>query len=124
VEKEFTLKKNLGIYTLYNSDGSKMANSYKSPYKLLSVSNCDEIFGIVDVEDIRKSVNTGVYLGSTTSNTLMSIAIEQSQQPTEIEVEIVTEPYVKYTNPYQTVYPPLGIQYKLDENGCLILKRK
>ena len=49
MEKEFTLKKNLGIYTLYNSDGSTMANSYESPHKLLSVSNCDEIFGVVDI---------------------------------------------------------------------------
>ncbi len=55
MEKEFTLKKNLGIYTLYNSDGSTMANSYKSPHKLLSVSNCDEIFGVVDVEKLSQN---------------------------------------------------------------------
>ena len=39
-------------------------------------------------------------------------------------VEIVTEPYVKYVSRTgNTVYPPLGIRNKLDENGCLILKK-
>lgn len=39
------------------------------------------------------------------------------------DVEIVTEPYVKYVSQsLHTVYPPLGIQNKLDEDGCLILK--
>ena len=41
------------------------------------------------------------------------------------EVEIVTEPYVKYVSrSLETVYPPLGIQNKLDKDGCLILKKK
>ena len=41
------------------------------------------------------------------------------------EVEIVTEPYVKYVSPsLQTVYPPLGKRNKLDENGCVILINK
>lgn len=41
------------------------------------------------------------------------------------EVEIVTEPYVKYVSrSLETVYPPLGKRNKLDENGCLILKKK
>lgn len=46
----------------------------------------------------------------------------QSLQQTEWDVEIVTEPYVKYIN--SSVYPPLGIQNKLDTEGNLILKRK
>ena len=40
------------------------------------------------------------------------------------EVEIVTEPYVKYVSrSLETVYPPLGKRNKLDENGCIILKK-
>jgi hypothetical protein len=40
------------------------------------------------------------------------------------EVEIVTEPYVKYVSrSLETVYPPLGERNKLDENGCIILKK-
>ena len=39
-------------------------------------------------------------------------------------VEIVTEPYVKYVSrSLQTIYPPLGVRNKLDENGCIILKK-
>ena len=39
------------------------------------------------------------------------------------DVEIVTEPYVKYVSrSLYTVYPPLGVQNKLDKDGCLILK--
>jgi hypothetical protein len=38
------------------------------------------------------------------------------------DVEIVTEPYVKYVS--QTIYPPLGKRNKLDENGCVILIKK
>ena len=44
-----------------------------------------------------------------------------NNQPIEIE----TEPYVKYVSPYlETIYPPLGERNKLDENGCLILKKR
>ena len=47
-----------------------------------------------------------------------------SLQKTEWKVEIVTEPYVKYVSrSLHSVYPPLGIQNKLDKDGCLILKR-
>jgi len=112
-------------YKLYSHD-SCIATTHESPYKRLSKENCDEIFGVVDVNDIRKSVNTGVYLGSTTSNTLMSIATKQSlQQPTEIEVEFEMENYVKYVpKSLETVYPTGGVRPILNENGCLILKKK
>jgi len=99
----------------------------------LSKQNCDEIFGVTDVKDIIKSVNTGVYLSSTISNTLMSIAIEQSQQPTEIEVDIEMEIKQQLVNGYRNQpeniigfiaeYENISVP-KLDENGCLILKKK
>ena len=115
-------------YDLYGSDGSKIASSSPNPFGKLSIKNCDEIFGVVDVEDIRKSVNTGVYLGSTTSNTLMSIATEQSlQQPTEIEVEVeMVCPQCKdwgYVDECRNNCNKKFLQQKLDENGNLILKR-
>ena len=47
-----------------------------------------------------------------------------TNQQTEWDVEIVTEPYVKYVSrSLHTVYPPLDIQNKLDKDGCLILKK-
>jgi len=120
------------IYTLM--DGDKMIASsdsdFQTDYEVIKLSkqNCDEIFGVTDVKDIRKSVNTGVYLGSTISNTLISIAIEQSllQQPTEIEIEIEMKSNLhigeivdeSYSKDFPTSIP------KLDENGCLILKNK
>jgi hypothetical protein len=55
-----------GDYKLYNTDGSCMATTKESPYKKLSVKNCDDIFGVVDVDNL--------------------------QQPTEIEVEIEMRP--------------------------------
>lgn len=41
-----------GDYKLYNTDGSCMATTKESPYKKLSVKNCDEIFGVVDVDKL------------------------------------------------------------------------
>jgi len=41
-----------GDYKLYNTDGSCMATTRESPYKKLSVKNCDEIFGVIDVEEL------------------------------------------------------------------------
>ena len=41
-----------GDYKLYNTDGSCVATTKESPYKRLSVKNCDEIFGIIDVEKL------------------------------------------------------------------------
>lgn len=126
-----TLTKVNNIYTLMKGD--KMIASSDSDFQIdyelmkLSKENCDKIFGVTDVNDIRKSVNTSVYLGGTTSNTLMSIATEQSlQQPTEIEVEIRC--YIgngdkdsdSFKDPLVT---NTGIP-KLDENDCLILKKK
>jgi len=41
-----------GDYKLYNTDGSCMATTKESPYKKLSVKNCDEIFGVIEVEKL------------------------------------------------------------------------
>ena len=41
------------------------------------------------------------------------------------DVEIVTERYVKYVpKSLETIYPTGGVRNKLDENGCVILKKK
>jgi len=45
--------------------------------------------------------------------------IQSLQQPDEIEVEIVTRPF---TNAYES-HTVIGREPKLDENGCLILKK-
>lgn len=48
----------------------------------------------------------------------------QSIQQTEWDVEIVKEQYVKYVpKSIITVYPTGGVRLKVDEDGCLILKK-
>jgi hypothetical protein len=39
-------------YDLYGADGSKIASSAKNPFGKLSKQNCDEIFGVIDVEKL------------------------------------------------------------------------
>jgi hypothetical protein len=46
------LKKISEEYKLYGEDDSCIATTQESPYKRLSKQNCDEIFGIVDVEKL------------------------------------------------------------------------
>ena len=49
----------------------------------------------------------------------------QSLQQTEWDVEIEMEQYVKYVpKSLETIYPTGGVRPKLDEDGCLILRRK
>lgn len=49
---KYTLVKNLEIYTLYASDGSKVGNSYESPHHRLSIKNCKSIEMGYDLEDL------------------------------------------------------------------------
>jgi len=46
------LKKIGTEYKLYEKDDSCVATTQESPYKRLSKQNCDEIFGVVDVEKL------------------------------------------------------------------------
>jgi hypothetical protein len=89
--------KKIGIeYKLYEKDDSCVATTQESPYKRLSEENCDEIWGI-DILNLLK----------------------------EIEVDVEMENYVKYVpKSLETVYPTGGVRPRLDENKCLILKKK
>jgi hypothetical protein len=44
------LVKRVDRYDLYGADGSKISSSSPNPFGKLSVENCDEIFGVVDVD--------------------------------------------------------------------------
>jgi len=39
-------------YDLYGVDGAKIASSAPNPFGKLSKENCDEIFGVIDVDDL------------------------------------------------------------------------
>jgi len=143
-------------YCLYNELGETIAASWANVTgKKLSQSNCDEIFGAIDVEkladdssqeflikpiespiftfgyeegfekamelnkdkvftleDMKKGIDMCIELMNNKGSefrTHKQTIIQSLQQPTEIEVEIVTETreWIK----------------KLDSNGCLILRK-
>jgi len=166
------LKKIGTEYKLYEKDDSCIATTHKSPHKRLSKQNCDEIFGVTDVEKLAENngkglpfidyeedliiYKIGVNVGfnkamELNKDKLFTVedvkraifnfanydyknmseldgrdkAIQSIQQPTEIEVEIEMENYVKYVpKSLGTVYPTGGVRPRLDENDCLILKKK
>ena len=134
-------------------------------YKL-SKQNCDEIFGVVDVEKLAEEFVNDLQVASETVNRAVKLGYEEGfnkamelnkdkvftveelryafytgmkhgreggimfgkaladeyvqslQQPTEIEVEIVTEEFESYDEILNAVKKPI-----LDSNGCLILEK-
>jgi hypothetical protein len=155
-----------GDYRLF-TEGVPYATTGGSPYKKLSQQNCDEIFGVVDVEkladeyctyvpknakelrdvnlaklgfidgfnkamrlnkdkvftleDMLKAYEKGASFGTTKlGNThYFDELIQSLQQPTTIEVEIVTEEFESYNEILDAVKKPI-----LDSEGCLILKQQ
>ena len=117
-------------YLLEDDKGVVVAStSTKEGINGLSKQNCDEIFGVVDVIDVvYKQVRNG-FDGVIDSFTeaFAKECINRAMklyQPTEIEVEIEMEcldPNCDGINKKGVCIP--GDKPKLDENGCLILKR-
>jgi hypothetical protein len=158
-------------YKLYSHD-SCIATTHKSPHKRLSKQNCDEIFGVLNleklaseyakeandisakygvkvfgdnnstpfkdgfnkamelnkdklftVEDVRKAMSIGLSIGYGRQFEIENKSVEidsyiQSlQQPTEIEVEI--DMWFHGTRHEKGKWIE-----RLDENDCLILKKK
>jgi hypothetical protein len=112
-------------YLLEDNKGVVVAStSTKEGINGLTKQNCDEIFGVVDV--IYKQVRNGFdgVIDSFTeafAKECINKAMEL-YQPTEIEVEIETE-----TKVWEFIsngeFESFEIIPKLDENGCLILKK-
>ena len=48
----YFLKNQGDRYVLYGSDDSKIASTSENPFGRLSKENCDEIFGVVDIEKL------------------------------------------------------------------------
>lgn len=130
------IKKADGWYNLYDGEiGIGSTHEDLQGYKL-SKQNCDEIFGIVDVEKLAKNDPNGYY-ESDYQNIFVDGFINgfnkamELYQPTEIEVEIemevvnhcdcqchtdgVTMHFMACCNP--------DIVPKLDENNNLILRK-
>jgi hypothetical protein len=158
------------IYTLMVGDKmiASTDSDFQTDYEIgkLSKKNCDEIFGVVDVdklgqkhyevhikrghtqedslqrkidfiigfnkamelndklftvEDIKKAFNRAYdlpkYLEKDIMNEIFDNYIQSLQQPTEIEVE-VEQTLVQSSIDGEAIW-----KYKLDNNGCLILKK-
>jgi hypothetical protein len=131
--------------TMYSLSGDNLPDNY-----VLSKQNCDEIFGVVDVEKLAeklspnsswkhgfiKGFNKAMELNKdklftmeqmnraihlACSEYLGNIIDEVTQQPAEIEVMIVMEEV-------QEIYRDGTVKWErvpvFDADGCLILKRK
>ncbi len=170
-------------YDLYGVDGAKIASSAPNPFGKLSKENCNEIFGVVDVDDLAykhrrvyqdsfewmnecimkdamhqqigfvAGFNKAMELNKdklfTATNLRVGMIsllylekekhefseafkerqfkfvddyVQSLQQPTEIEVEIVSElAYTVNENSETEMMPEPHI--KLDENGCIVLRK-
>ena len=128
-------------YLLEDDKGVIIAStSTKEGNNKLSKQNCDEIFGVVDVDKLADilndiSIDLADYQneagkGMSTNEEWKDLFIERvtasitsyetSERPTEVEVEIEMEEI-------QEIYRDGTVKYercpKLDSEGCLILKR-
>jgi hypothetical protein len=152
-------------YDLYGADDAKIASSAKNPFGKLSKENCDEIFGVIDVdkfshehcdrlyhegninwekyrihfkegfnkamelnkdklftvEDMMQAIITTQVSGVIHNNEDRLELIQSLQQPTEIEVDIITESLQVMVHHGDMEFQDFP---KLDKDGCLILKRK
>jgi hypothetical protein len=161
-------------YKLYSHD-SCIATTHESPYKRLSKQNCDEIFGVVDIDKLvqdymeqfknpmlknyrigeafNDGYNKAMKLNKDKLFTIKEVVelckillsnpiekcgktyqeltdnyIQSLQQPAEIEVESeMVCPQCQdwgYVGECKKDCNKKFLQPKLDENGCLILKKK
>ena len=148
-------------YLLKNEEGVIIGStSIKKGISSLSKQNCDELFGVVDVEKLADEyIKDDVIMPSEKSTFIFAFLngmelnkdkvftkedieeafaygqlnqvhnqknfsgskdyIQSLQQPTEIDVEIVTEDSIGIGDKYTPEPKPL-----FDSEGCLILKRK
>ena len=104
-----------GDYRLYVNE-TPYATIGDSPYKKLSKQNCDNLFGVVDIEPfiIEDSKDRTIYHESYELGFKRAMEL---YQPKEIDVVIKTVLAVSNNNLYYSDIP------KLDEHGCLILKK-
>jgi hypothetical protein len=121
-------------YCLYNESGETIAASWANVTgKKLSKQNCDEIFGVVDVEKLADKLYNGHamavdwQLEKSGFKTGFNKAMEL-YQPTEIDVEIEMENKEYILNQNGEGFEDQSYRTwekvpKLDSNGNLILRK-
>jgi hypothetical protein len=80
--------------------------------------NKDKVFTLGDIRKAYQQGEEDSYLKGGLTKTKEDNYIQSIQQPTEIDVEIVTEEFESYDEILNAVKKPI-----LDSNGCLILKK-
>jgi hypothetical protein len=123
---EVKLVKRDDHYGLYNEDGHKIAATLDGCNSKLSKQNCNEIFGVVDVEKLAENkYGKGIYEIEQVDAYIEGFnKAMELYQPTEIEVEIdmqCLDPTCDGINRKGICIP--GDKPKLDSQGCLMLKK-
>jgi hypothetical protein len=141
-------------YDLYGNDGSKIASSAKNPFGKLSKQNCDEIFGVVDVERLAnetftetnpslKEYEEGLHIGfkegfnkamELNKDKLFTVedmrqAYDDGMNNTDADGCAIDDPDKDFLDTLRWIQQPTEIEvtFNPDEkysNGCLILKKK
>jgi hypothetical protein len=132
--KALLVKKTQFWYNLYhNNVGIGSTHESLQGYKL-SQENCDEIFGVVDVEKLAEkiypkdwttkqiSLKKGFIVGFEKALELNQHKLNYFKEPEMFEVEIEMVQSKSYKDKMGNVRTQKEFP-KLDENGCLILKR-
>jgi hypothetical protein len=107
-------------YLLEDSKGVVIGSTSTKEINKLSKQNCDEIFGVVDVEKLAEE-SWGDKISSPYHSYIEGFnKAMELYQPTEIEVEIETtmRPVWGDESSMRATYVK-----KLDSEGCLILKK-
>jgi hypothetical protein len=131
--KAILVKKTQFWYNLYhNNVGIGSTHESLQGYKL-SQENCDEVFGVIDVDKLAEeiypkdgttkqiSLKKGFIAGYEKAIELNQTKLNWFKEPEMFEVEIEMQPIksLKHKDGSDIKSPYLP---KLDENGCLILK--
>ena len=121
-ENSYILKD--GLNHVLGIDDKKLKDRLECPY-LLSKQNCDELFGVVDVDKLAKQFTVDESYGEISGDLFKGYIYGFNKamelyQPTEIEVEIEMELEIDTSKLIGAIY---GHKPKLDSEGCLILKK-
>ena len=109
-------------YDVKTTDWHSNYNGFFSGFLKAIELNKDKLFTLEDILDVWE---LGAAEGLPLTKSKKEKLLKSLQQPTEIGVEIEMENYVKYVSKsLETIFPTGGVRPKLDENGCLILKKK
>jgi len=127
IEKLAEESKNEYVKRFNNISKSDYMNGFEEGFNKAMELNKDKLFTIEDIRNTYQQGEEDSYLKGGLTKTKEDNYIQSLQQPTEIDVEIKMEPcfYDQSLGGFSTSYTEdkPKEQPKLDEKGCLILKK-